>query len=268
MHVLNQNRVLGGVSARWGLLKSQRRSNMRRLSFRLRGRVVCGVLLLLIAQCDVVNEFARQALWIHAVQSVLLHHVVPSLVFSGACSAGAMDAADDADYANCSPYIKLWSTLAALAFATISVVWMIPVVHALAMRSAVVLSAMSASMLLSGTWLVLAFRNQRPFATRSTLFWMLCVTPVASLGLELCLSTPLYAFDMALCRSSAGPSLGGIAWVLVHSLSWSADQRLAGGLYLFTAGWHGLNYARNTACQGATVQDWKIVQSGRAKKAV
>lgn len=267
MHVLNQNRVLGGVSARWGLLKSQRRSNMRRLSFRLRGRVGCGVLLLLIAQCDAVNEFARQALWIHAVQSVLLHHVVPSLVFSGACSAGAMVAADDADYANCSPYIKLWSTLAALAFATISVVWMIPVVHALAMRSAVVLSSMSASMLLSGTWLVLAFRNQRPFATRSTLFWMLCVTPVASLGLELCLSTPLYAFDMALCRSSAGPSLGGIAWVLVHSLSWSADQRLAGGLYLFTAGWHGLNYARNTACQGATVKDWKILQSGRAKKA-
>lgn len=223
-------------------------------------------MLLVLAQCGAVNEFAQQALWIHAVQSVTLHHVAPGLIFSGACSARAMDAAGEAGHANCRAHLKPWSVLAAVVFALVSVVWMIPVVHALVMTDVVLFSAMNVSMLLSGAWLALTFRIQGPFAARSTLFWMFCVVPVASLGIELCISTPLYALEMALCRASAGSSPDGIAGILVHALSWSADQRLAGAVYLFAAGWHGFNYARSAAYPGTAVTDWRVVPSDGARR--
>ncbi|MEN2474809.1 cytochrome c oxidase assembly protein [Burkholderia sp. GS2Y] len=267
MHVRNESRGLAGAYAQWTKPNPQPGSDMRRLSLKPRARVVCGLILLVLAQWGTVNEFAQQALWIHAVQSVMLHHVAPGLIFSGACSAKTVDAACEAGQANCSAYLKLWSVLAAVVFALVSVVWMIPVVHALVMTDAVLFSAMNVSMLLSGAWLILTFRIQGPFAARTTLFWMFCVVPVASLGVELCISTPLYALDMALCRASAGSSLDGIAGMLVHSLSWSADQRLAGGVYLFAAGWHGFNYAHNAAYSGAAVTDWRVVQSDGAQRA-
>lgn len=177
----------------------------------------------------VINALAQHALWLHAAQMLLLHHIVPRLWWQGLHGAQAR-----------------WQPCAggsAAVFGGLSVVWMLPPVHPWLMRSAEVYAAMNLSMLLSGLWWMLGPPSHRPSRPRAASLasrpgaLMSAVLPQALLGLWLLTSAPRYLVDMDLCVAAPHPDLA--AWQrqvrLLLSPAW--DQGVAGGLFLLGAFW-------------------------------
>lgn len=181
-------------------------------------------LLAWLAMLPAVDALARQALWIHAVQSAALHHLVPMLLVRTWCDS-------DVSTARTRTAAAALQCCAAGLFGLLTVFWMLPTMHLRLMLSDECYTLMNWSMLLSGIWF---FSQCRRDMSRRALL-ILAGAPQAAMGLTLTLSEPIYAVQMALCRSAPQPGIALIQTMLRDALRPEQDQLLAGTLFLLSS---------------------------------
>ncbi len=181
-----------------------------------------------VSMHPMVDSLARHSIWLHCLQSSLVHHLVPlALLFSITITNNK----------NAQP--KVYTTgliiFSIITFNLMSLMWVLPSLHMQLMENGLLYSAMKWAMALTGILLckaMLSFNHSSQIAGLNyKQFSILMLAPQMLIGLTLMLLPPLYPMpeDMMLHLAQTVP----LAQYLPH-LSESMDQIL-GGLLLLIA---------------------------------
>lgn len=179
-------------------------------------------LLLLVGLHPWLDVVARQSIWLHSLQSALVHHAAP-LFLVLACDGLPKRRRTMTSHLLASP-LSAWAVV--LAFAGMSAFWMLPALHLRLMEDAQFYSAMKWGMALSGLLLchVAAQRGRDP-ATGDATYWLFNLAvalPQAAIGGLLMASPPLYPM---VCTAA----------VAALGLDARDDQRRGGAVLLASA---------------------------------
>ena len=186
-----------------------------------RRRVLLAIVLLLTIQ-PVANDLAMQALWLHAIQGVILH-AAPMLWTPRNIEGRAHPIYEG---------VRPWHVAGGSLFIGVaSVAWMLPAPHSLVMRDVWMYHAMNATMLASGMGMLAMHRH----GVLKEWSMALCALPQVAIGVLLLLSPPWYLFDMDLCKASSHWLLADVQSLLRDTASPIVDQRLA-ALILIASG--------------------------------
>ncbi|MFD0928431.1 cytochrome c oxidase assembly protein [Methylophilus glucosoxydans] len=183
----------------------------------------------LMPQLDIV---ARHSVWLHCLQSALIHHVAPMLLLMAELKLPSKLNKPFAQIL-ASP---LASSLIMLSFLAMSVMWVWPELHIQLMHDGSLYRAMKWAMAISGVLLcyAAAILYQQGFIS-SLRFWVfhLAITvPQVLVGILLMMAAPLYPMPQCLSKTNG---LVGVLIKLGQSLGPRADQALGGALLLISA---------------------------------
>ena len=172
-----------------------------------------------------LDALARHALWLHAAQGAVLHHLIPRMYWQWAIPGMATG------------HVRRASPFAAVAFGATAAAGMLPGLHGELMRDAGAYALMNWSMLLTG--LIWCRGSRRiPSGTASdsgVADGLLALLPSVVIGAWLLVSSPIYFTDMALCRSAEDAGIAAWQEAIQSSFSVQADQHLAGLILLLAA---------------------------------
>jgi hypothetical protein len=180
-----------------------------------------------------LDALARSALWIHALQSLLLHHWVPQMI------ARERGPIFDPKLIGARTALPTW--VAAVAFGGASIAWMLPPMHGWVMREDFAYLAMSISMLISGIfWHTSVSRWRKHRSENDLAIQIIAFCPQWLLGGYLLVTGPVYLFDMGLCTASIDPVLARLQTRVSQLPGPVVDQIFAGLIFLLMPGWRAI----------------------------
>lgn len=185
-------------------------------------------LLFLISMHPLTDSIARHSVWLHCLQSSLIHHLIPfALLVTLPPNVTTYPSQPSATTAR----LLIFSIV---AFNLMSFMWILPALHLRLMQDALLYSAMKWGMALTGILLcqtMQAFNHYKNIAGLNYQnFNLLMLVPQALIGLTLMLLPPLYAMPEALMHHEHMQMFAQ----LMPQLSEQHDQ-LVGGLILSMA---------------------------------
>jgi hypothetical protein len=155
------------------------------------------VLVIVIGMLPAFDIAARHSVWLHCLQSALIHHVAPILMLLA--SANQPPLRDAANWDG-----RLMRLLVVIGFGVMSGIWMLPQLHLRLMEDPDLYVLMKWAMALSGVFLCkLMARDYQSgdiLRSRRLSFSLSVAIPQLLVGLALLISSPLYAMpahDMA-----------------------------------------------------------------------
>lgn len=184
------------------------------------GPTLGAALLLVIGMAPQLDDYARHSVLLHALQSGVIHQIVPVILAVLGFRPGARIFARLGSEAAGRVVVALGLGHVVMAF-----LWVWPPLHLPLMQSAVLYSAMKWAMALTG----LLFWCAIPAGIGRGIPVLLAALPQAAAGLLLVISPPLYPM---ICVTIPGSSLP-LDWVL--ALEATSDQTAGGVVLLSTA---------------------------------
>ncbi|WP_448107623.1 cytochrome c oxidase assembly protein [Pseudomonas azerbaijanoccidentalis] len=150
-------------------------------------------LVFLLGMQPALDAAARHSVWLHCLQSALIHHLAPILLLF----AVAREPASEAGFRREGRAVRIWVVI---AFGAMSGVWMLPQLHQRLMDDATLYALMKWAMALSGLWLcrVMGRYCQRADVPlrKQWSFSLAVALPQVLVGVMLLLSPPLYPMHM------------------------------------------------------------------------
>jgi putative membrane protein len=183
----------------------------------------------LMPQLDMV---ARHSVWLHSLQSTLIHHVAPMLLLMAELK---FPSKLNKPFAHilASPLV---SSLIMFSFLAMSAMWVWPALHMQLMHDESLYRAMKWAMAISGVLLSYAAATlYQQGLLYSPRYWVLHVAitvPQVLIGILLMMATPLYPMPQCLSKMDG---LVGVLTKLGQSLDPHTDQALGGALLLISA---------------------------------
>lgn len=179
----------------------------------------------LLAMMPMFDELARFSIWIHSLQSVIIHHFCPLLWI-----LALKHPATNYRIINS----LTWKPISILLmFALITWIWMLPSLHAPLMHSAVLYMVMKWLMALSGLMLCfLILQNIQNVAYWKLINNMTIIYPLVGLGLAMMLIPNLYSSTHSSQHHQHMMMHNLPTWLRVSGYS---DQLIGGLIFLFSA---------------------------------
>ena len=146
-------------------------------------------LVFLLGMQPALDAAARHSVWLHCLQSALIHHLAPILLLF----AVAREPASEAGFTKEGRAVRIWVVI---AFGAMTGVWMLPQLHQRLMDDATLYALMKWAMAVSGLWLcrVMGRYCQRADVPlrKQWSFSLGVALPQVLVGVMLLLSPPLY----------------------------------------------------------------------------
>ena len=179
-------------------------------------------LVFLLGMQPALDAAARHSVWLHCLQSALIHHLAPILLLF----AVAREPASEAGFTKEGRAVRIWVVI---AFGAMSGVWMLPQLHQRLMDDATLYALMKWAMAVSGLWLcrVMGRYCQRADVPlrKQWSFSLGVALPQVLVGVMLLLSPPLYPMHGHSMMHMHG----------VGNMSAQLDQFLGGALMFLSA---------------------------------
>ena len=193
-------------------------------------------ILFLLGMIPWLDVMARDSIWLHSIQSVMVHHMAPLLWIMSLRHTAASSSTQ-------APGWKI--TLFLTSFALLTWTWMLPSIHPLLMQSALIYSVMKWLMALSGLALCLTMLNRPSHSQYWQRLNLLTVTlPLMFWGVMMIVIPDMY--------QSAHSSMHHHHAMMSHVPEWlqlqpSQDQFL-GGIIFILAGY--FYWRKETSSEG------------------
>lgn len=182
------------------------------------------VLVLVIGMLPVFDIAARHSVWLHCLQSALIHHVAPILLLLLSANQPALRAAAGWDG-------RLMRLLIVIGFGVMSGIWMLPQLHLRLMEGPDLYVLMKWAMALSGVFLcrfmARDYQSGDVLRGRRLSFSLSVAVPQLLVGLALLISSPLYVMPAQEMVNMEG--------MMESALSPRLDQSLGGLLLCMSA---------------------------------
>lgn len=180
--------------------------------------------LFFVSMLPFVDSLARHSVWLHCLQSSLVHHLIPFLLIA------VLHPFTKSRFGTPAPQrTQVMFFISLVSFHLMSVMWLLPSLHLALMENGVLYSAMKWAMAITGLMLCQTMLDFQRYTSIAKInyqqFSVLMLIPQLIIGLTLMIAPPLYVMPESMMHHTAS---------LLPHLSQQADQVL-GGVILILA---------------------------------